>query len=279
MICCVIAKGRKGGDVMIKKRPLLVAASVFCLTATIFIVSSTGYDPWIDYDEDGTVDYDDFISLAGEYGTSGDPTKNVSVTNWPVERQLFPENLILIGAYANRRILVDETTYHPPSSWPAALPGGDLLGGTLNSTYQLYYNQTFVHQKISLDAYEIYGTPTVTVTFDLATLNNSFFRFDFNAYLGMVSLEGSWVEIAHLGNVSSWYGGVINPSETFTVTISHDPYPPLRFGIEPDWRLAVRLTIHGEKLVGYPDADFSMTLLYRRNEYDFVVDIPIIKNP
>ncbi len=68
---------------MIKKRPLLVAALVFCLTATIFIVSSTGYDPWIDYDEDGTVDYDDFISLAGEYGTSGDPTKNVSVTNWP----------------------------------------------------------------------------------------------------------------------------------------------------------------------------------------------------
>ncbi len=64
---------------MVKKRPLLVATLVFCLTATIFIVSSTGYDPWIDYDEDGTVDYDDFISLAGEYGTSGDPTKNVTI--------------------------------------------------------------------------------------------------------------------------------------------------------------------------------------------------------
>ncbi len=68
---------------MIKKRPLLVAALVFCLAATIFIVSSTGYDPWIDYDEDGTVDYDDFILLAGEYGTSGNPTKDVNVTNWP----------------------------------------------------------------------------------------------------------------------------------------------------------------------------------------------------
>ncbi len=72
-----------GGDVVLMKRYLLVLALVFFLTATIFVVSSTGYDPWIDYDEDGTVDYDDFISLAGEYGTSGDPTRNVNVTNFP----------------------------------------------------------------------------------------------------------------------------------------------------------------------------------------------------
>jgi len=66
---------------MFKKRYTLVLALVFCLTATLFIVGSIGYDPWVDYDEDGDVDPDDFSVFAGEYGTSGDPTKNVNVTN------------------------------------------------------------------------------------------------------------------------------------------------------------------------------------------------------
>lgn len=37
------------------------------------------YDSWLDYNEDGTIDVNDLHPLGGAYGTSGDPTKNVTI--------------------------------------------------------------------------------------------------------------------------------------------------------------------------------------------------------
>jgi len=54
---------------------------ISCLAATLLIVGSTGYDPWVDYDEDGKIDATDLNRFSKEYGTAGDPTKNVTVTN------------------------------------------------------------------------------------------------------------------------------------------------------------------------------------------------------
>jgi hypothetical protein len=41
------------------------------------------YNSWTDLNGDGTVDIYDAITLADAYGTSGDSTRNVNVTNWP----------------------------------------------------------------------------------------------------------------------------------------------------------------------------------------------------
>ncbi len=76
---------------MVKKKDLvIVALATFCLTATLFMIRSTQsnpsigeYDSWTDLNGDGTVDIYDAITLANAYGTSGDPTRNVTVTNWP----------------------------------------------------------------------------------------------------------------------------------------------------------------------------------------------------
>jgi len=48
--------------------------------------SISEYDPWIDYDDDGKIDHKDLLQLAATYGTTGDPKKNVTVTNWPEDR-------------------------------------------------------------------------------------------------------------------------------------------------------------------------------------------------
>ncbi len=73
-----------------KKDLVIVALATFCLTATLFMIRSTqsnpsigGYDSWTDLNGDGTVDIYDAITLANAYGTSGDSTRNVNVTNWP----------------------------------------------------------------------------------------------------------------------------------------------------------------------------------------------------
>jgi len=68
-----------------------VIATVFAmvLLTMVFIPISSQqlgtYDPWLDYNEDGKIDIRDLATAAKAYGTLGDPTKNVNVTNWPLD--------------------------------------------------------------------------------------------------------------------------------------------------------------------------------------------------
>jgi hypothetical protein len=69
-----------------KKDLIIVVLATFCLTATIFTVIPTRsqndrYDPWLDVNDDGTINILDFAAEAVAYQSSGDPTKNVNVTN------------------------------------------------------------------------------------------------------------------------------------------------------------------------------------------------------
>jgi hypothetical protein len=79
---------------MIRKDLIITVLATFCLTATLFIVlptrsipSAGEYDPWADIDENGKINMYDIGYTAQRFGTSGDTTKNVTVTNWPVTNQ------------------------------------------------------------------------------------------------------------------------------------------------------------------------------------------------
>lgn len=83
-----------------KKSLVLIALATFCLTLSLFMVkptrsqtSSDKYDPFLDTNSDGTIDIYDAIQFAGVYGSSGDPTKNVNVTNWPITIQTVPATI------------------------------------------------------------------------------------------------------------------------------------------------------------------------------------------
>jgi len=70
------------------KNYLVVAVLSAMVLALTFIPMSGSqtqrqYDPWLDYNDDGKISLADLVSLAQSYGTTGDPTKNVNVTNWP----------------------------------------------------------------------------------------------------------------------------------------------------------------------------------------------------
>jgi hypothetical protein len=71
-----------------KKDLVIVALATFCLTATLFMILPTKsnpgigeYDPENDLNGDGTIDIYDAINLGGTYGTSGDPTRNITLTS------------------------------------------------------------------------------------------------------------------------------------------------------------------------------------------------------
>ncbi|MGB9135316.1 MAG: hypothetical protein WCC63_07035 [Candidatus Bathyarchaeia archaeon] len=80
------------------------------LLAPMFLVgvsTSAPYDPWSDLDADGDIDIFDIVKIAGSYATTGDPGKNVSVTNWPTStdvsvwwnRFLSPSSGVVSGSY------------------------------------------------------------------------------------------------------------------------------------------------------------------------------------
>ena len=88
---------------MITKKDLIVAVLVaFCLTATLFFAipsrsqtgtgSSSNYNPLADLNHDGVIDIYDAILFSQAYGSSGDPTLPVNVTNWPISYET-----VLIG--------------------------------------------------------------------------------------------------------------------------------------------------------------------------------------
>lgn len=87
---------------MIKKDLVIAVIVTFCLTATLFMIMPTRsqyskeemgvYDPWIDLNDDGSINLFDGVMLSSVAGTSGDPTKSVSVANWPSEMNINVAN-------------------------------------------------------------------------------------------------------------------------------------------------------------------------------------------
>jgi len=87
---------------MTTKKDLIIAVlATFSLTVTLFIViptrSSGPYDPWVDYNDDGKISLEDITATLDSFGSTGDPTKNVNITNWPTLPE--PQTIIVCQNY------------------------------------------------------------------------------------------------------------------------------------------------------------------------------------
>jgi hypothetical protein len=60
-----------------------------CVRARLFSlapVKSGSYDPWSDINDDGKINMIDIGTVASQFNTLGNATKNVTVTNWPEQQ-------------------------------------------------------------------------------------------------------------------------------------------------------------------------------------------------
>ena len=124
-----------------RKDLVIIVLACFVLAVALYpkitasqsnVASVSGYDPWIDYNDDGQINYLDLYSLAKAYGATGDPTKDVRVTNWPISRD--------VSVWYNRHL--------DPSI----------------SIWSAYYNASgFGHLHILTDAENLAGLEKITV--------------------------------------------------------------------------------------------------------------------
>jgi hypothetical protein len=111
----VYSERRKGGDTMITRRHLLLAIATTCLvtmflitTVPIFSQTAGQYNPLYDVNHDGKIDIKDIAYLAKAFGTAGDPTVPVNVTNWP------PTYKVAVISYV---LMPTTITINSPSNW------------------------------------------------------------------------------------------------------------------------------------------------------------------
>lgn len=87
------------GDGLIMNLRQFAIAPLFALV--LLTVASTplsgqydigSYDPWLDFNEDGIIDVNELHSLGEAYGSSGDPTRNITIASH-VTKYLRPDGL------------------------------------------------------------------------------------------------------------------------------------------------------------------------------------------
>jgi hypothetical protein len=97
------------------------------------------YDSWADINDDGIIDIYDLVNMANKYGATGDPTKNVNVTNWPIDEQGYLKTVIKpkILKGAERIVLLENflgKIRFDANRWPevyfAFIPKGELINIT-----------------------------------------------------------------------------------------------------------------------------------------------------
>ena len=178
---------------MFKKKHMVAVLGIvsvflggFFFSNALLAQGSGEYDPWLDYNEDGIIDVNDLHPLGQSYGSSGEPTKNVNVTNWPASRE--------IGVWWNKPV--------PPSDWSDVCSAsgfsdlhmiayGSGLTGSESMLLKVYghlwnpgHNDYFI-----LLAYEILLNATSPFAFITIPVPSETFQFEVSGGTGYISLS------------------------------------------------------------------------------------------
>jgi hypothetical protein len=111
----------------------MILALVFCLN--VGSQTTVQYDPWADINDDGKIDIKDIAYSSMRFGTVGDPTKNVSVTNWPIATNYLTVTLNVSGGggIIPNFLSANETANIGGKS--VTFTGGGVSGGVSFSNY------------------------------------------------------------------------------------------------------------------------------------------------
>jgi hypothetical protein len=212
---------------MIKKDVVVAVLATFCLTivlVTAVPVGSIGtYNPWLDSpSEDGKIDVRDVAPVAAAYGTTGDPTKNVNVTNWPYELNTSVTNwpdpsykVIYLGSV----MLTNHQSVSNPMDW--CFTGG-YSGMSLRVQVVGYYVPSGYWGKVLFDYYE--------TAFDSSGLCTSMGNVYGTSYpLAYVYSNGLGEPVGF--NLTETQGPYFRPKFYYDTTVPYEQYTWVTFAV------------------------------------------------
>lgn len=287
---------RKGGDSLSERKYAFAALAVASvLLGSLFvgrvILAQGGgaYDPWLDYNEDGIIDGFDLTPMAGAYGSLGDSTKNVNVTNWPQpQKPTFPEILVLRGlryslynqwrttpptwySYEDPNILVTEDMPIPPleliGNYSWLLSGGHVstewtLGEIVNFTF-VPASATFVIQG------DVIIRPTIYYMFE-ATGPGEVVHWNITLYLEKINYNSGTTVLASHTFCMSDDGSSDDLLTNIGVTFNF-PTPAI---VESGEKLQIRFETWVRCDLGYYDSG-EILVFHTLGTDEFIAYIPI----
>jgi len=188
---------------MILKKDLIVAVlATFCLTAILFTAipirstpSPSEYDPWIDTNDDGIINYEDLFNLASRYGTFGTP---INKTDLLLELQSKVDSLNASILDLEARVNALEEPVTTERIADAAVTNAKLAAGAIpfNSTYS-----TTPQSTTSMDWPDM---PDMSVSITLATKSHVIIMFSSRAWL---ATTGNFIRVRAKVGPSDAYPG------------------------------------------------------------------------
>jgi len=237
------------------------------------------YDPWLDYNEDGVIDVNDLHPLGVAYGTTGDSTKNVNVTNWPTTNELFPQNLVLRGTinmpWGMTTLLVDERPNALSSVFKSTYDEDNTYWVTQTPT--VIYGKTYIYTYPAKHSFQILGRPFVHLTLNITTTEyGGVLVVEPHAILGTVNVAGQWTMISDLGNDYHYFFDPVPPDTQITSDLMN--LDALNAVVGPLEQLAIRLAVYAYYPYG-GSSGVSCAILCGIDTDYFTVNIPIVENP
>jgi hypothetical protein len=276
----------------IRKDVISAIVATFCLTVALFVAvptlsqpSTPEYNPWADMNDDGIVDIFDVVAVTGIYESTGEPVKNVNVTNWPATRQTFPRNLMLRGTSVDygpfaERYLIDRDTEYPCRNLPRdkcnrkdydAFSAYPLIG----PGEMIFYNATFWYPTHTEQSYLVQGYTSVSLTFNVSQWEPVDNWWEVHIYV-MLGVNGpaGWRPLAQLAPMPyTYYGWGMLSDATLGAYFDATLLPR---AVNPGEYLGINIVMVAE--VGSGTFGIHVRLLYGMTEEMFVT-IPIVENP
>lgn len=216
---------------MTSKKDLFVAiVATFCLTATLFLIIPTRsqsqprtYDPWVDTNDDGTIDIYDAIILSSIFGTSGTPVNKTALLLELESRvDSLNSSLLNLEAYFNTRITTLEAMVAEQQVRIADL---ETELAVLNAPYAIPFNLTYndLHN-FTTETAGFVDMPSTSVTLTLNRTSQLLIMFSANAWMSnATSNPSAFIKCQAVVNGTPATPSVVQLTPTMTAELG-DPY-------------------------------------------------------
>jgi hypothetical protein len=230
------------------------------------------------------VGIDDIFSTASSFGAEGDPTKNVNVTNWPIQQETFPKNLILRGTWpvSISYTLSNSTAYFAglvdkDTPYPDKYTRSDFFwiayNVTINASGTYFADRFFVYEKVPANSYQILGSPSVSLTYNL-TCSLYGARVQWEVWLGVIDSTDQWKPLSFLG-LASGQGAYGATNVEFGKSLYSTILTPIT--VNPYERIAIKIQTDARSLGGNTTLD--LWLKFAANTDELLVSVPILETP